>query len=286
MRTIPFWKMAGAGNDFVVIDNRGRALAEKELAPFARATGDRRRGVGSDGLLAIEAGRVRGADFRMRFFNPDGSEAEMCGNGSRCIALFAREIGAAPESMRFETLAGPVSAEIAGGSTVRVTLPDVAPAERFTLDDLPCGKPREIVFLNTGVPHAVVALADEAALEAVPVKDAGRAIRRHARFEPAGANANFLVRLAPSRVRVRTYERGVEDETLACGTGAVASAIAASILWDAAPPVEVETRGGETLTIRFERDGPGSPGGGAGARNVALEGPVEVSFRGEYDWTA
>lgn len=284
MRTIPFWKMAGAGNDFVVVDNRGRALAESELAAFARATGDRRRGVGSDGLLAVEAGRVRGADFRMRFFNPDGSEAEMCGNGSRCIALFAREIGAAPESMRFETLAGTVSAEIAGGgpaagggSIVRVTLPDVAPAERFTLTDLPCGEPREFVFLNTGVPHAVVALADEAALEAVPVKKAGGAIRRHARFAPAGTNADFLVRLGASRVRVRTYERGVEGETLACGTGAVASAIAASILWDAAPPVEVETRGGETLTIRFEREDDG-------ARNVTLEGPVGVSFRGEYDW--
>lgn len=266
---LKFLKMNGAGNDFVVADNRGSAVAEKRLSEFAAKFCDRRTGVGADGMLLVEKSPGAGLDFRMRYLNADGSEASMCGNGARCIASFAHSIGAAPAKMRFLTGAGPVGAEIVPGGAI-IDMPEPTEPECRTVNV--DGKAIELWFLSTGVPHAVVPVDD---LEAVDVFNLGRKLRRHEAFAPAGTNVNFIVRKG-SGLAIRTYERGVEDETLACGTGASAAALGAGRFWKLASPVPVAARGG-LLRIHFAEKGGRFSG-------VRLEGPVAVAFRGELDW--
>jgi diaminopimelate epimerase len=266
-RTIPFYKMHGGGNDFVLIDHRRQIIPEADQPRFARAVCARKVGVGADGLILLENSDV--ADFRWRFYNADGSEAEMCGNGGRCAARLAVLLGIAPPKLNFETLAGIIHAEVADHQ-VRLLMTgvgDFRPEQRIPLDD------QVLVahFLRVGVPHVVAPVAD---LDQVPVTDWGRAVRFHRMFQPAGTNVNFVRFQGPHALEIRTYERGVEDETLACGTGAVAAALAAARLGKAASPVAVRTRGGETLTIHFRTEE-------NSFADVYLEGPALIVFQGD-----
>lgn len=255
---VRFVKMHGAGNDFIMIDDRSGAFpadARKRIAAMAA----RGTGVGCEGVILVQ--RSETADFRMRFFNPDGSEAELCGNGARCVAAFAREIGAAAsDAMRFETLAGEVRAEIVRPGLVRIGMPD----------------PKDLRenFVNSGVPHCIVPVAD---LANADVAGEGRRIRFSARFAPAGTNVDFVRYRAPHEADVRTYERGVEAETGACGTGSVAAALVGVAQYGLSFPVTVHTVRGYDLTIDGAFDG-------AAFSSVTLTGPVKRVYEASYVW--
>lgn len=285
---LAFWKLTGAGNDFVVLDNRTGIVASDtaQRAAFILRTCARGTGVGADGLLLVEPSDR--ADFRMRYYNSDGGEAETCGNGARCIARFAHARGIAAARMSFETKAGVYSAAIVPGG-VRVSMSNAHSFEADVAVEVPGLFNGMVDFVNTGVPHVVVRVGDlrtpasdgpegtsTATIEAVPVVQLGRALRRHARFAPAGANVNFVVPAPnqPDTFIVRTYERGVEDETLACGTGCIAAAVTLAHRKQATAPVCLITRSGVPLVVRFAL----SP---TGARDVELEGEARVVFTGE-----
>ena len=264
---LAYVKMHGAGNDFIMIDGR-QGLPTDRLEALAALLCDRRRGLGADGIVVLYP-ELNGADFAMRYVNGSGLPGEMCGNGARCAAFFAGEIGLAGGKAAFQTEAGLVKAEISGSA---VTLEVPPPAEIELGLDLDLGKRRAIVHkLMVGVPHAVTFVEDVAAH---PVAVEGPILRAHPAF-PAGCNANF-VELGPGHLRMRTYERGVEAETLACGTGAVASAAVALLLGHAGGAVEVETRGGDRLRIGLDHEPPIF-------RRAVLTGPTEVVARGEID---
>ena len=233
---VSFTKMSGAGNDFIVIDHRVPLIPVAEQAGFAKRVCRRMFSVGADGLILIENSAV--ADFRWRFYNGDVSVAEMCGNGARCAARFAYTRGIAGARMSFETLAGIIEAEICcDDDTVRLRM--TAPCDfRTNLLVILAGKEKLLSFVNSGVPHAVLFMEEE---ESVPVQEWGKIVRFHPLFQPAGTNVNFVQKLAENTIRVRTYERGVEDETMACGTGAVASALFAATYGLASSPVTVIT---------------------------------------------
>lgn len=246
---VAFAKMNGAGNDFILIDNR-RGIIGPEAAELARRVCHRRLGVGADGLILIESSAT--VDFAWRFFNSDGSLAEMCGNGARCAARFAHLNGIAGSKMQFETLAGVIRAEMRGDEVaIRITPPALV-AEELALTV--AGGTFKMDRIDTGVPHAVVFVDDPAAVDVVAL---GREIRFHPRFAPAGTNVNFAAVKAPGVLALRTYERGVEDETLACGTGATAASLAAARRFGWASPVFVDTAGRRRLTISFIADGDG-----------------------------
>ena len=261
--------MQGAANDFVLVDDRGETFPAGDRDWIA-AISARRTGIGCEGVILIQPSRR--ADFRMRFFNPDGSEVEMCGNGARCVARLANEIGAAPARLSIETEAGILQAEVLGGE-VRVQL---TPPKDWRLGQRLTAAGRELVygFVNTGVPHAVVEVED---LEGWDVRAVGRALRRHEAFAPAGTNANFIRVTGPQTLSVRTYERGVEDETLACGTGITASALIAARSGRVRPPVRVTPASGDTLTVDFALTE-------AGAENVTLTGPAVHVFQGTVEY--
>jgi len=264
---LTFWKMQGSGNDFILIDHRRPRLAEDGRRELIKKLCAPKFGIGADGLILIEpSGR---ADFRWRFYNADGSEAEMCGNGGRCAARFAFLQGIAPERLAFETLAGIIHAEVKGR---RVKLELSKPHDLRLQMEIPVEQ--EIWhghFINTGVPHVVIPVAD---LDAVPVAEVGRAIRFHPLFQPAGTNVNFISLHGPQEIAIRTYERGVEAETLACGTGSVAAALIAAHLDNLASPVAVHPRSGETLQVYFTQNQ-------GRFEAVSLEGDALVVFQGE-----
>ncbi len=262
---IEFWKMQGSGNDFILIDNRDGKVREEDLSRVAARACRRRESVGADGVIYLTPSA--GCDFGWRFFNADGGEAEMCGNGGRCVARFAHLKGIAGARMSFETLAGPIEAEVRGRQ-VKVLMP--RPRD-LSLDLTLEGEPgwQTIDFINTGVPHVVVGVAD---LENTAVKESGRRLRFHQRFAPRGTNANFVRPAGENRLEVRTYERGVEDETLACGTGVMASALTAAARGLVRSPVTVKTRGGEELLIHFT-------GTGRAFEKVWLEGNTSIVYQ-------
>jgi diaminopimelate epimerase len=263
---IEFVKMNGAGNDFVILEDLSGRCGTSALQDLARRVCPRRTSVGADGLVVLQ--RTESADLRMRIFNPDGSEAEMCGNAARCVADYAHRRALAPMPTHLHTLAGVLRAE-AGEGDPRIQLTDPRGAARhpgFTA----AGQTFDIHSVDTGVPHAVVPVAD---LELIDLVGWGRAIRVHEAFAPAGTNVDFVCPAPDGALLVRTYERGVEDETLACGTGVTASALAARILYGMESPVRVRTRGGEDLTVHFDLVD-GEP------RNVLLEGPVRWIYEG------
>jgi diaminopimelate epimerase len=262
---LSFTKMNGAGNDFIMIDNRKRELA-LDASRVARLC-DRHRGVGADGVLAVEPS-TQGADFRMRYYNADGGEAEMCGNGARCFARFARRLGAPGAEMSFETLAGIIRASFPS-DLVRITMGEPN-SHRAPFDLAINGQSLNIHFLNTGVPHAVVFAQDIVALD---VDKDGAAIRHHPAFAPKGANANFVQVLGPQFIAVRTYERGVEAETLACGTGVCAAALLYSLRTAASSPIKVKVRGGDILEVGFESTD-------SSFSKVTLTGPADFVFDG------
>jgi diaminopimelate epimerase len=266
MKRIPFTKMSGSGNDFILIDHRSKFVPEGRLADFARKVCARKMSVGADGLIFIE--NSERVDFRWRFFNSDGSEAEMCGNGGRCAARFAVLQGIAPVRLSFETLAGEIEAEVID-RTVKLQM--IQPTGlQIDLEVSIDGQAQNLHFINTGVPHVVKIVED---VKQVPVRELGRKIRFHPRFQPAGTNANFLQVVDRAHLKVRTYERGVEDETLACGTGAVASALIGAKKNQVDSPVEVETSGGEVLKIHFQSKG-------TSFEKVFLEGDTRVVYEG------
>ena len=260
-------KMSGSGNDFILIDHREPFLQEDRLKGFIRKACRRRISVGADGLILIE--RSQKADFKWRFHNADGSEAEMCGNGGRCVARFAYLKGIAGPSLRFETLAGILSARVDGK---RVKLEMTKPFG-LKLDETLLVEGEEKIFsgINTGVPHAVLFVEDLEGVDIVPI---GRAIRFHSHFSPSGTNVNFIRLEKGSQLSIRTYERGVEDETLACGTGAVASALIAAFKGFVKSPVSIKTRGGEVLTVHFEIEG-------REVKKVFFEGDVHIIYEAE-----
>lgn len=266
MKKIPFHKIQGNGNDFILIDDRRGILKGRGLSSLAKQVCHRNRSVGADGLIVIVPSKK--ADFKWRFFNSDGSEAEMCGNGSRCAARFAVLKKIAPKKMSFETLAGIIHAEVKK-ETVRVQLPG-AGGLRQNIAVPVAGGTRTGHFINTGVPHLVY-LSDH--LDGEDVQAVGSATRWHEFFKPAGTNVNFIQIDGPRRLRIRTYERGVEGETLACGTGAVAAALIAAALGKAQSPVTVTTRGGDKLVVTFRQDG-------EHFTDLHLEGEAQVACEG------
>jgi diaminopimelate epimerase len=269
MKKIPFHKIHGNGNDFILIDNRRGILKGKNLSGLAKQVCHRNRSVGADGLIVIvPPSSKKAADFKWRFFNPDGSEAEMCGNGSRCAARFAQINKIAPKKMAFETLAGIIHAEVKK-DTVKVQLTG-ASGMRLNIAVPVADGMRTGHFINTGVPHLVY-LSDHLDGEDVPA--IGSATRWHELFKPAGTNVNFIQIEGPHKLRIRTYERGVEGETLACGTGAVAAALIASALGKTASPVTVVTRGGDKLIVSFKQSG-------GSFTDLHLEGEVVIACEG------
>jgi diaminopimelate epimerase len=265
---LEFEKMSGTGNDFVIIDNRNNVVPVEEQSVFAAKICRRMFSVGADGLILIE--RSDKADFGWSFYNTDGSLADMCGNGARCAARFAYRHNIAGAKMCFATSAGLIEAEVLEDEIIRLQM--TQPFDfRLGLSMNLGGEERPVAFVNTGVPHAVIFVDDED----IPVKKLGRKVRFHELFEPKGANANFARILGDGRLEVRTYERGVEDETMACGTGAVAAALFATMQKGMESPVEVVTSGGEELTVIFDLlDGPV-------AENVFLQGPARCIYEGK-----
>ena len=267
MNKIPFSKMSGCGNDFILIDNRRKILDPDRLGDFVPRVCAPKVSVGADGVILIESSPK--ADFLWRFFNSDGSEAEMCGNGGRCAARFAVLKGIAQKKLSFETLAGIIEAEV---SERRVKLQMVKPfGLKLDFAVQIDGSGYSLHFINTGVPHAVHFIPEASK---VNVKDLGKKIRFHTHFQPAGTNANFVQVSDRKSIKVRTYERGVEDETLACGTGAVASALISGAKGYVDSPVAVETSGGEILNIHFQKKEDGFD-------RVFLEGDTRLVYEGD-----
>lgn len=257
MRTIIFHKYQGTGNDFIMIDDRSQKFDLKDHALIAQLC-HRKFGIGADGLILIR-NHVE-ADFEMIYYNADGYLTSLCGNGSRCAVKFAHQLGMLGKSCRFMTVEGILNAKI-DGNLVHIKMPDVKDVEVY--DDH--------YFLNTGSPHHICYVND---VEKVDVFHEGRKIRKGAPYLEKGTNVNFIQSLGDSHIFVRTYERGVEDETLSCGTGVTASALVEG-LKGAKSPVDVKTPGGD-LRIRFEKKPDGS------FTDIYLIGPAEKVFSGEF----
>ena len=254
MKEIEFVKAVASGNDFVIIDRfrqRTNEPTNQRTNELAKELCQRKLSVGADGLLLIEPSEK--CDFKMRVFNPDGSEVDMCGNGSRCVALYAAQERICGNKMVIETNAGNLTAEVRKDD-VKIKMPNPKDL-RLKFDININGQTKNLNFINTGVPHVVCFVQG---LNNFDVHNTGRAIRYHPEFQPQGANANFVEVLDNDHLRLRTYERGVEEETLSCGTGAVAAGIISAYQVDhpSAHPrgvhkVKVDTQGGETLTVHF-----------------------------------
>ncbi|TAL12934.1 MAG: diaminopimelate epimerase [Nitrospirae bacterium] len=285
MKKIPFMKFSGAGNDFIVVDNRDRVIDPKKMAAFVSGVCRRHLSVGADGLIFVE--KSRKYDFRWRFYNNDGGEADFCGNGARCVARFAHLKKIAPKSMRFEGAAGVVEATVEGEQiTVRVPEPSgirlhvrlSVPSYRRRRNDIP-GQPGaasegtmlEGQAINTGVPHFVYFVQDTSTAEIMGI---GRPIRWHEAFKPGGTNVNFVQVVDRHTIKIRTYERGVEDETLACGSGALASALLAALVHKVESPITVIPLSRMPLRVSFTQ---------AGERfaNLTLTGEARAIFDGQ-----
>ena len=265
---LPFAKLQGSGNDFIVVDNRANLI--KDGRSLAMILCSRKTGIGADGLLLLE--ESQGADFKMRIFNPDGSEAEMCGNGARCIAQFAYLKGIVARRCSFETLAGIISCQIQGRQGRKVKIGMEEPQDlRSNLRLSLKGEIYEGHYLNTGVPHFVLFTPR---VDQVPLEELAPSIRNHPKFRPQGTNVDFVEVEKGGTLKVRTYERGVEEETLACGTGAVASALTSNLTRGIPSPVRVKMKGGD-LFVYFERAKDNSFSG------VFLEGEARLIFEGK-----
>ncbi len=269
-RSIRIDKMQAAGNDFVVVDDMRLAISSPaRRVALARQLCHRQYGVGADGLILIQPPANGACAYRMRIINSDGSEAEMCGNGSRCAVKFAVENRIAPRAHAFETLAGVISGRYISSGVVRVSLTTPSGFRPGVTVRTRAGGALRGSFINTGVPHFVSFVPNLAAFN---VRDVGAEIRLHKIFAPRGTNVNFVRIRGRSRIDVRTYERGVESETLACGTGSTASAIVAALTRRLRPPISVRTSGGSDLLVDFTVAGP------ARVTDVTMQGPVEKVF--------
>src|SRR5687767_4719279 len=262
-------KMNGAGNDFVLIDNRqGKIhLAPEQVVRLC----DRHRGVGADGLFLLIPNSSGKADWSWEFYNSDGSTADMCGNGARCFARFIERTVGAKDTTTFETGAGVITAAFQGNSvTVSLTQPrDLQLGQKVITKE----GPLSVHSLNTGVPHAIVFVPDA---DQAMVQQLGQELRHHPHFAPKGTNVNFVQVLGKNSIRVRTYERGVEGETLACGTGVTASALIASRVHGFTSPIKVQVQGGDILEVGFSEQA-------GNFSDVRLTGPAEFVFEGRLE---
>jgi diaminopimelate epimerase len=264
---LEFTKMSGAGNDFILVDNRDGniTLTPADVAQLC----DRHRGIGADGVILLVPPKSTQADWAWEFYNSDGSTGEMCGNGARCFAQFVKARTGTHHDFAFETEAGLIQASFHGQCiTVNLTPPaDLRLNQQVELR----GGAQLVHSLNTGVPHAVLFVPDA---DKAMVRELGPEIRRHPHFGPKGTNVNFVQVLGPSRIRVRTFERGVEGETLACGTGVTASALVASCVQHFTSPVRVQVQSGDELEVSFEQ-------ANGSFSNVRLTGPADFVFEGK-----
>ena len=276
MRKIPFFKMNGSGNDFIIIDNRENIVAKEigklPVENFVQKTCARGVSVGADGLILIENDEKY--DFRWKFFNNDGGEVEMCGNGSRCAARFAYLNQIAPLSMNFVTLAGVIHADITGKDTAKVQLTTPKDyKETLDLSDIDL----KGSFINTGVPHVVFFVND---VDDIDIKKIGAKVRYHNYFKPAGTNVNFAQIIDKDTIKIRTYERGVEDETLACGTGSTAAALVAALKGYTNSAISVHTKSNNILKVYADiKD--------SKVKKVFLDGDAKLSYIGtmtEESW--
>jgi len=256
---LQFFKYHGAGNDFIMIDNRDQNFTP--TVPLVKWLCDRHFGIGADGLILLE---THDQSPFMRYFNCDGNESTMCGNGGRCFAAFAKRIGLTNEpAFNFYGIDGIHTAIYNANGSIKLKMIDVKSIE--LLDDC--------YFINTGSPHYVTMVRD---VNNVDVEREGRLIRQSVNFNDGGTNVNFIQEVSPGKIKIRTYERGVEAETLACGTGATASAIAYSHYFDInQSPIEVEALGG-LLKVYFNQEDEQFV-------NIWLEGPAEEVFEGKIN---
>ncbi len=267
MDRITFFKFSGSGNDFIIIDNRDKVVDESNLKKFISKVCRRQMAVGADGLILVEKSDL--VDFKWRFFNSDGGRAEMCGNGARCAARFAYLNQIAGAEMAFETDAGIVSARVMN-DRVKTKMPDPSDLKTDFTIELEDGS-WTVSSINTGVPHVVVEMDH---LDKIDVFKRGREIRYHKQFAPAGTNVNFMGNLKDDRIAIRTYERGVEDETLACGTGSIAAAIVTASKSGKKSPVRVLTKSGVDLAVYFKENN-------GRFYDVCLEGDARIIYKGE-----
>lgn len=269
IKRLGFCKMSGAGNDFILV-NASSAEASPDFAAVALALCRRRTSVGADGLITVQPSQRGDAHVLVRFYNPDGQETETCGNGTRCAARFATLEGLAPAEMLIETAAGDIEAWVAGPT---VTL-RYRPEPSLTPDLQVSGAAGQLIghLVWLGVPHLVVPVErlPDAAIETIC-----RPLRHAPELGEAGANVNLVEVVDPHRIRIRTFERGVEGETLACGSGSLSASVALAAAGQLESPVSVETRSGDLLTVRFQRRADD------GFHALELEGPAHVIYRGE-----
>jgi len=266
---LEFTKMNGAGNDFVLVDNRERKiqLTRTQVAQLCH----RQRGAGADGLILLVPCASGRADWAWDFYNSDGSSAEMCGNGARCFARFVQKLTGSANTLSFETAAGVISARILGD---RVAVNLTAPTNlQFNLKVPLASGVQTVHSINTGVPHAVLMVEDA---DKAMVQSWGSELRFHAQFQPRGTNVNFVQVTGPGAIRVRTYERGVEGETLACGTGVTASALISAKVHGFSSPVQVRVQGGDTLEVSFKEHN-------GAFEEVCLTGPADFVFKGQIE---
>ncbi len=266
MNAIPFFKISGSGNDFIVINNVQFGFSHKELSLLASKLCRRRLAIGADGLIVLEESKI--LDFKCLFLNSNGSFINICGNGARCVAKYAHVNGFAGKSMVFETAGGNVPAEVIG-DFVRIKLGQ--PREMRLSYSIKLGSLTLMLSsVNTGVPHAVVFVNN---IDTIDVVNLGRSICHHNDFQPESINVNFVEISNDHSIFVRTYERGVEDETLACGTGNVAVAVICALYHKFEPPVLLTNRSGSKSEVHFEIDGDVFS-------NVYLNAGVSIIYRG------
>lgn len=265
MSAIHFTKMVASGNDFVVTEAKSLKAKVKSLRILAKKICDRKYGAGADGLLVLD--KPKAAGVRMRIFNADGSEAAMCGNGARCAALYTGKT-----RLRIGTKAGIIESEV-NRDSVRIKLTEPKNI-KLNMPIKVSGRTLRINFIDTGVPHAVIFVEG---LDKIDVAGLGNKIRFHRSFAPKGTNVDFVQLLSNNSIKVRTYERGVEDETLSCGTGAVASALIFAIrcLPPAMRRIIVRTKDRGMLRVWFGKSG-------NKFKNVWLEGEARIVYSGVY----
>lgn len=268
---ISFSKYVGCGNDFILFDNRQNTFPSQNQDLIATLC-HRHLGVGADGVILLEESQK--ADFKMRIFNSDGTEAEMCGNGIRCLMKFIKLKGYLRNHCTIETLERILSLKIED-DLVEVEMGD--PIDVMWNLNLPLSDENYSGhFLNTGVPHLVIFTEE---IETVPIATLGAKLRHHTFFQPKGTNVNFVQLLSSGLLRVRTYERGVEEETLSCGTGITASAIAAAHILQIPAPIQVLTGTGEIIEVNFMNKFTNNRG--TITTQVTQKGPATLVFEGK-----
>ncbi len=285
MREIAFTKMVGTGNDFIMINNlEDNPLISERIKDerFIKNLCNRVNGIGADGVILLCKKEKSTSDFSMKIINSDGSEAEMCGNGARCLVYFAYKENIIKTFTKFDTLASEISGGIIkeneNDAIIKIKMMDPHSLDADIVLDLPNLGERKVFSINTGVPHAVVFL-NETDFQSIDIKSLGSFIRFNKAFGPKGTNVDFVNVINNSKhdINVRTYERGVENETLSCGSGSVASSIISGLFYkDLYSPITVHTRGGDTLNIFFEKDG-------SSVKNVYLEGKVKILYKGIFN---